>query len=404
MAFVRPKVWGHKILLWDFDGSTWITRGAGLTGAADSKTGIFSCWLITTDSDSVIYSLNGGKFSAQIVSGKLQLQGKNSGGTDIMRITSTTSVNDGSLHHVVGTWNTGNINGYRFYLDGVEDRNSGADLRTDQNIDYTETDGRVGAFLSDASPFTGQLGQLYIEFGDILDIDTPSNLAKFIDTNGDPVDMGEDGSTPTSSSPIMYMLMDGLSVLTNDGTGGDFEDEGGEATDGGDITPNSNEVPDATDFNAQLDENFDRLHDHLTDYRFLVVKRGENTTVNNSTTLTNITDLNFEVKQNETWMFFTFYRVLTTAAADVKFGITVPSGAAGRHSAIGGGTRFASGSLATALSGTVSSTDGRPFNHYGVIRVGDNPGTVQFQFAQDSLDANDTTISNINNLVAFRIA
>jgi hypothetical protein len=57
---------------------------------------------------------------------------------------------------------------------------------------------------------------------EFLDISVEANRRKFINAAGDPVDLGSDGSTPTSTAPIVYQNGDFTNFETNQGTGGNF--------------------------------------------------------------------------------------------------------------------------------------------------------------------------------------
>lgn len=74
-------------------------------------------------------------------------------------------------------------------------------------------------------------GHLYSAPGQYLDISNVTNLNKFIDTGGEAVDLGADGSTPTGVAPLMYFKGAAATFHTNLGTGGAFSVAGGTITD-----------------------------------------------------------------------------------------------------------------------------------------------------------------------------
>jgi hypothetical protein len=71
----------------------------------------------------------------------------------------------------------------------------------------------------------------WLGFGQWLDITVPANLAKFIDSDGKPVDLGTDGSTPTGTKPTLFFSGGGAEFATNKGTGGPFTLGSGTLTD-----------------------------------------------------------------------------------------------------------------------------------------------------------------------------
>ena len=62
---------------------------------------------------------------------------------------------------------------------------------------------------------------------DYIDFSQEANRNKFVDQLGYPKDLGDDGSEPTGSSPLIYMKFDNTASFgTNLGTGGDFAKTG----------------------------------------------------------------------------------------------------------------------------------------------------------------------------------
>src|SRR3990167_2984085 len=87
----------------DFDGTNdWVSRGAGLTGAADSKTGIFSAWVRIDGGDGALRYIIGTEgaptFDVLVqTDNKLYLRGANTGNiNDRLAINSTTAYTAGA--------------------------------------------------------------------------------------------------------------------------------------------------------------------------------------------------------------------------------------------------------------------------------------------------------------------
>ncbi len=215
-----------------FDGANdYLTRGADLSGNANTKLGLVSFWIRTTQTgQSFIYY--GGDDTADSVritieDGEFKIQARiGPSDTIILRIESTTTTyNDGVSHHFMASWSLG-ITTAHLYVDGIEDKQE--TTVTDGTIDWTRTDHLIGAEVS--GPFGGKvdgdIGQLYINTAEYLDLSSLSNRRKFFDdAKHGPVDLGSDGSTPTGTAPIVFLLGDSATpdnFANNLGGGGNF--------------------------------------------------------------------------------------------------------------------------------------------------------------------------------------
>lgn len=90
----------------------------------------------------------------------------------------------------------------------------------------------VGANPNGTALVNGEFGQLYFA-EEFLDISTAANLAKFYD-NGNPVDLGSNGSIPTGTQPLIFLDKPLANWQDNLGSGGNFT-EVGELTAGTDV-------------------------------------------------------------------------------------------------------------------------------------------------------------------------
>jgi len=90
--------------------------------------------------------------------------------------------------------------------------------------------GFVGSQNATGKYWDGKIGFLYVS-DEYIDFSQEANRLKFFDAFGNPVDLGEDGSTPTGSQPLIY-LSEGFHLGTNLGSGGDFTPQN-TPTDGG---------------------------------------------------------------------------------------------------------------------------------------------------------------------------
>lgn len=220
----------------DFDGSTYYGRGANLTGAADGKQGTLCGWIKFNEdanAHSLLLSLMTGTgsnttdegmrmFRQGASLGKIGFNIRNSLGTALFNFTTSNDYNSSngwfwfgvcwdlataSSCHARSVSNTGTIT----------TEVSGA-TGTDDNVDYTKGNAFISARNAD---FLHDGCQAEIWFaGEYLDLSVDANVRKFVDASGNPVDLGEDGSTPTGNQPLVYFPGDDMT--TNLGTGGDF--------------------------------------------------------------------------------------------------------------------------------------------------------------------------------------
>ena len=242
-----------------FDGTNdYLTRGADLTGIADSKSGIFSCWirvdnpqtsshqyifenLMSTNSFSLVKSLNGG----------VLLMADNAAATNILSISSSVTSVTGSakFYHILISWDLA-ASASHIYISDVADQT--VTTRTNDTIDYAQASANwaVGARTDGSNKFDGAISDLYFAPGQYLDFSTESNRRKFIDASGLPVSLGADGSTPTGTAPAIYLKGDYTGFGTNSGSGGNFTVNG--ALEKASSTPATAAV-NAVDFDGSAD-------------------------------------------------------------------------------------------------------------------------------------------------------
>ena len=220
----------------DFDGTNdFMARGAGLTGASDSKSGIFSLWIRLDGGNAtlmaifnLVTTLGGGTGRFNVVrlsTDELRLFGANAAGTLILQITTATDYTAGATWlHFLASWNLATAAAH-LYINDVDDLVAGSTL-TDDTIDYTVADSGVGALPDASSKLNACLAELYFAPGQFLDFSVVANRRRFIDAYGKPVFLGANGAAPTGTAPIVYQrLFKSQAVAgfaTNNGTGGDY--------------------------------------------------------------------------------------------------------------------------------------------------------------------------------------
>lgn len=139
---------------------------------------------------------------------------------------------------------------------------------------------------------------------------------------------------------------------------------------------------------------------------FVTSYASANTTVNNSTTLVNVTGLSFAVAASASYIFYFIIHGTSNIAADWKMTLTGP--AAPTAIRFGTDKTLASSVGSSAAFGTalVLESAGNDECHIvsGQLRNGANSGTVQFQFAQSTADVSNSIVYAESCVQAWRIA
>jgi hypothetical protein len=227
----------------DFDPSTdYMTRGATLTGASDSKTGIFSAWVRLDGNDVADRLLSNATtvagFFERLIIGRgsdfrYSIRGKNSSDTTILSIdSSSTFTTSATWIHVLSSWDLATGSAH-LYINGTSDV-SGTPTTTNDTIDYTVADWSVAARPDSSSGLNGCIADLYFAPGQYLDFSLLYNRLKFRSASGKPVHLGSAGALPTGTAPLIYLHIDDAEAVanfaTNRGTGGNFSITGSLAT------------------------------------------------------------------------------------------------------------------------------------------------------------------------------
>lgn len=81
----------------------------------------------------------------------------------------------------------------------------------------------IGSLQNEGLKFFGALAGIWVGCGQYLDLSIEANRRKFADAAGRPVkELGADGSTPTGTTPDIYLKQNYLSFGLNEGTAGNF--------------------------------------------------------------------------------------------------------------------------------------------------------------------------------------
>lgn len=214
----------------DFDGTNdYMLRGAELTGIADSKSGIFSCWvridaLTGGQQDILSNGVYATKFNILITStGEIVIRGCNAAGSAIIDFRSSSHSAGATWLHILMSWDLATTTTHLYILD-ISDK--AVTTATNDTINYTEGNYGVGASITATLKVNGCLAEIYFAPGQYLDFSLEYNRRKFISSTGKPVHLGITGATPTGTAPLVYMHLDNgeavANFATNRGTGGNF--------------------------------------------------------------------------------------------------------------------------------------------------------------------------------------
>lgn len=204
-----------------FDGSNdYLSRGAGLTGAADNKFGLVSLWVkrTRTATDEYLFS-DTGSLNVRVYinsSDEAVVDAYNSASDLIFRIKTTSTITDTAWHHLMVSWNHTATKVSHLYLDGASDPNLLV-FTEDATVDWTGGDWTIGS-VATFNKLAGCMTEVYVT-NEYLDLSNSSNRLKFYNA-GAPVDLGADGSTPTGTQPLVYIRT--WTGSPNAGSGGGF--------------------------------------------------------------------------------------------------------------------------------------------------------------------------------------
>ena len=202
-----------------------LVRTSQLSGITDTKTGTFRFSVNSVPDNGTIMCV-----STDSSTGTFALVRQGSDGTYYLSATGTSgsTVLDANLtgYGVKDKWEThcitfdlSDTSKRAWFVNGVATSPTWSTY-VDGNIDYTRPESAIANQYgtgSGASPFQGQLSDIW------FDNSYTSDLSVFYDTTlNKPKNLGADGSTPTGSSPIIYLPLRGNNAGINKGTGGDF--------------------------------------------------------------------------------------------------------------------------------------------------------------------------------------
>jgi hypothetical protein len=220
-----------------FDGSTpdFATRGAVLTGAADSKLFTLSCWVrngansvtsVVTAGLSALAGTTARGMTFQINTNRALFIGRNSAGTNILNVNSSNSslpASGTTWVHVLASFDMANAANRHLYLNDVSDLAT-VTTYTDDTLGFATNclDWSLGAAGNGTTTCAADYADLWFKDGLYIDFSIDTNRRRFIGPDRRPVYLGPSGEYPTGSSPALFFSGHASQWATNKGTGGTF--------------------------------------------------------------------------------------------------------------------------------------------------------------------------------------
>lgn len=213
----------------NFDGSTYLTRGADLTGSAASKLWTFSLWVKRGSIGVLQRIFDTTSFKAELqflANNELSLKGRTTGGVSILLVNTSAIADTTNWHHVMGSFDLSDTGKRHLYVDGVSDLTV-SDYVNDL-IDFPEPEHTVGTNGSVPGTFNydGDMAELWNGHGVYIDLSVQANREKFRTADGKPANLGVTGEMPTGAAPLMFFSGATENWHTNKGTGGGFTENG----------------------------------------------------------------------------------------------------------------------------------------------------------------------------------
>lgn len=198
-----------------FDGNQVVVHD-GNFGVTTFNTLLFSGWFkMAAAGSTLVETLPDGQMSMAFTETQITFDGYDAGfnGDSVYG-----DIDPGEWTHILLAYDRTDDNKCKVYVDGADATDTvltfntgGVALASEDLITLFNAIGQPG--------FEGDVADLYMAFGQWLDLTNAANVAKFI-ADGKPVSLGADGSTPTGSAPTVFLTGNAATFGTNAGTGG----------------------------------------------------------------------------------------------------------------------------------------------------------------------------------------
>ena len=236
---IFPNPGGYSANAVNFDGITTVmATSGGLTGIVDGPTGTISAWIKFNDSYNgginqyqQIFGISGLEFTlartgsnwganAAIGLGLAQLP---IGPSQTLRIrTNTLYPNPTGWLHILASWNTNAApdRAINLLINGVSDFTSGGDNNSFL-IDYATHNYTMGGGAPQTERGAMDASDFWFST-EYLDVNQESVSEKFVDSNGKPVFLGNNGELPSGNQPVVFFSGDASQWNINKGFGQGF--------------------------------------------------------------------------------------------------------------------------------------------------------------------------------------
>lgn len=220
-----------------FNGSTYLRRGATLTGAADSKQMTASIWFYASSvslTNTLLSTMTAGVEEPGLtirpgtpgggLSGRLNVLSYDATGTLAVSMNATTTtMTTSTWHHVLIAFDASSSSLRHMYVDDVAQSLTVA-AYNNSAVDWTTGNCGIGCIPTSgvANVYTGRLLDVWLH-NTYLDISDADVRRKFRTSAGKPAIMGASGQNPMGSAPLVYFRdYDDFAAGRNRGTGGNF--------------------------------------------------------------------------------------------------------------------------------------------------------------------------------------
>jgi hypothetical protein len=201
-------------------------------GIADGQQGVVSFWFRPDGGDGGLRYMiwnQGTRFQVSLTAAnQLDIQGRTAGGGTVLRLTTTPTYLAGSgWHHALASWNLATPIA-SIYVDGAVPALGTNVALNAGNIDYTRGSWGIGSvFGGTASWWNGGLSEMFFHtvYSNIV---LQATRDAWRHPNGQPPNIGADGSGPQGVQPLVYMAEVG-GAFTNLGSGGAWVENGAPA-------------------------------------------------------------------------------------------------------------------------------------------------------------------------------
>ncbi len=211
-----------------------VYRATSLVQLTDERVGMFSAWIridgsdgsnrkmIAVDGDLIEFTRN--------ADDTITFRAFNPAVSKVLEISTSgsySSLNCSGWCHVLASWNL-TSNSTHIYINDTRDISPSV-IIVDDVIDYTQSNFVVGGQTGESFVWDGCMSEVYFNHNQSLNFSIEANRRLFISANKEAVDLGSDGSTPTGSSPWLYLNGNATNLnnfTINDGFGDNFTETG----------------------------------------------------------------------------------------------------------------------------------------------------------------------------------